>query len=153
MAHDALMQPESRAAFRRILNHGWTDAIRTRYPDGAVYTFWDYTGRLLAARRRLPHRPSAALARRPPTACSMPASTRNIAAARRPATTRRPGSVSKAERAWPSALHELVAAELAEPVDPRVADMAAAIAARYRRRGAGGAVLRLVPAGSASSAG
>jgi exodeoxyribonuclease-3 len=42
MASDALMQPESRAAFRRILNQGWTDAIRARYPDGAVYTFWDY---------------------------------------------------------------------------------------------------------------
>jgi exodeoxyribonuclease-3 len=42
MAHDALMQPESRAAFRRILNQGWTDAIRARYPEGAVYTFWDY---------------------------------------------------------------------------------------------------------------
>ncbi|HEV2746140.1 MAG TPA: exodeoxyribonuclease III [Allosphingosinicella sp.] len=43
MAHDALMQPESRAGFRRILHQGWTDAIRARYPDGAVYTFWDYT--------------------------------------------------------------------------------------------------------------
>jgi exodeoxyribonuclease-3 len=43
MAHDALMQPESRAAFRRILHQGWTDAIRTRHPEGAVYTFWDYT--------------------------------------------------------------------------------------------------------------
>jgi len=42
MASDALMQPESRAAFRRILNQGWTDAIRVRYPEGAVYTFWDY---------------------------------------------------------------------------------------------------------------
>jgi exodeoxyribonuclease III len=43
MARDALMQPESRAAFRRILHQGWTDSIRARYPDGAVYTFWDYT--------------------------------------------------------------------------------------------------------------
>jgi exodeoxyribonuclease-3 len=43
MAHDALMQPESRAAFRTILYQGWTDAIRARSPDGAVYTFWDYT--------------------------------------------------------------------------------------------------------------
>ena len=43
MAKDALMQPESRAAFRTILNGGWTDAIRVRYPEGAVYTFWDYT--------------------------------------------------------------------------------------------------------------
>jgi exodeoxyribonuclease-3 len=43
MAHDALMQPESRARWRRMSHGGWTDAIRTRYPDGAVYTFWDYT--------------------------------------------------------------------------------------------------------------
>jgi exodeoxyribonuclease-3 len=43
MRHDALMHPESRAAYRRILNLGFTDAIRARYPDGAVYTFWDYT--------------------------------------------------------------------------------------------------------------
>lgn len=42
MAEDALMQPESRAAWRRILNQGWTDALRTRHPVGAVYTFWDY---------------------------------------------------------------------------------------------------------------
>ena len=43
MRHDALMQPESRAAFRRILNLGFTDAVRARYPAGAIYTFWDYT--------------------------------------------------------------------------------------------------------------
>ncbi len=43
MAKDALMQPESQAAFRTIVNQGWTDAIRVRYPEGAVYTFWDYT--------------------------------------------------------------------------------------------------------------
>jgi exodeoxyribonuclease III len=43
MAHDALMQPESREAFRRILNLGFTDSIRARYPEGAIYTFWDYT--------------------------------------------------------------------------------------------------------------
>lgn len=42
MANDALMQPESRAAFRRMVNAGWTDAIRTRFPTGPVYTFWDY---------------------------------------------------------------------------------------------------------------
>jgi len=43
MAHDALLQPETRAAYRRILYQGWTDAIRARHPDGHVYTFWDYT--------------------------------------------------------------------------------------------------------------
>jgi exodeoxyribonuclease III len=42
MASDALMQPESRAAFRRLVNTGWTDAVRTRFPSGPVYTFWDY---------------------------------------------------------------------------------------------------------------
>jgi exodeoxyribonuclease-3 len=43
MASDALAQPESRAALRRILNLGFTDALRARYPKGALYTFWDYT--------------------------------------------------------------------------------------------------------------
>ncbi len=42
MASDALSQPESRAALRRILNLGFTDAIRARYPTGQVYTYWDY---------------------------------------------------------------------------------------------------------------
>jgi exodeoxyribonuclease-3 len=39
---DALLQPESRAAFRRLLDQGWTDAIRACHPTGPVYTFWDY---------------------------------------------------------------------------------------------------------------
>ncbi len=43
MAHDALLQPETRAAFRQIMFQGWIDAIRARYPEGPVYTFWDYT--------------------------------------------------------------------------------------------------------------
>jgi exodeoxyribonuclease-3 len=42
MQHDALMQPESRDAYRRILNDGWTDAIDTLNPAGGVWTFWDY---------------------------------------------------------------------------------------------------------------
>ncbi|MDB5413825.1 MAG: Exodeoxyribonuclease [Rubritepida sp.] len=41
-ARDALVQPESRAAFRRLLDQGWTDALRTIHPSGPVYTFWDY---------------------------------------------------------------------------------------------------------------
>jgi exodeoxyribonuclease-3 len=41
-ADDALMQPESRAAFARLLGQGWTDAIRTLHPDARIYTFWDY---------------------------------------------------------------------------------------------------------------
>lgn len=42
MANDALLQPESQAAFRRLRHQGWTDAIRARHPVGPVYTFWDY---------------------------------------------------------------------------------------------------------------
>ncbi|WP_134724517.1 exodeoxyribonuclease III [Paracoccus luteus] len=41
---DALFLPESRAAFRRIVNQGWTDAIRIRAPQATrgPFTFWDY---------------------------------------------------------------------------------------------------------------
>jgi len=39
---DALLQPESRAAWRRLLDQGWTDAIRARHPEERIYTFWDY---------------------------------------------------------------------------------------------------------------
>jgi exodeoxyribonuclease III len=39
---DALLQPESRAAYRRLLDQGWTDAIRHKHPNDAIYTFWDY---------------------------------------------------------------------------------------------------------------
>jgi exodeoxyribonuclease-3 len=41
-ANDALLQPESRAAFRRLLDQGWTDAIRALHPVDPMYTFWDY---------------------------------------------------------------------------------------------------------------
>jgi exodeoxyribonuclease-3 len=41
-ADDALVQPASRDAFRRLLAQGWTDALRTLHPDAAIYTFWDY---------------------------------------------------------------------------------------------------------------
>ncbi|HEV7803251.1 MAG TPA: exodeoxyribonuclease III, partial [Burkholderiales bacterium] len=39
---NALVQPQPRAAFARLLEHGWTDAIRTLHPDEPMYTFWDY---------------------------------------------------------------------------------------------------------------
>jgi exonuclease III len=39
---DALLQPESRACYQRLLDQGWVDAIRHLYPDERVYTFWDY---------------------------------------------------------------------------------------------------------------
>ena len=42
MATDALMQPESRDAYSRLLADGWTDAVRTLNPRGGVWTYWDY---------------------------------------------------------------------------------------------------------------
>jgi exodeoxyribonuclease III len=42
MESDALMQPEPRQGYRRLLSQGWTDALRTRFPVGGVWTFWDY---------------------------------------------------------------------------------------------------------------
>jgi exodeoxyribonuclease III len=42
MADDALMQPESRAAFRRLSAQGWTDALHARHPNAPLWTFWDY---------------------------------------------------------------------------------------------------------------
>ena len=41
-AKDALVQPESRAALRRILEPGWVDAVRRLHPDAPMYTYWDY---------------------------------------------------------------------------------------------------------------
>jgi exodeoxyribonuclease-3 len=44
MANDALFQPESQQAFRRLINQGWTDALRAFHPDEPkLFTFWDYT--------------------------------------------------------------------------------------------------------------
>ena len=43
-AHDAVMQPEARQVWRRILHQGWTDALRSLHPrEEKLYTFWDYT--------------------------------------------------------------------------------------------------------------
>jgi exodeoxyribonuclease III len=39
---NALIQPESRALFARLLAQGWTDALRTLQPQGPLWTFWDY---------------------------------------------------------------------------------------------------------------
>ncbi len=39
---DALFRPETRAAFKNLVEQGWTDAIRKLYPDETIYTFWDY---------------------------------------------------------------------------------------------------------------
>ncbi len=40
--HDALLQPETRECYQRLLSQGWTDAIRHLFPDKAIFTFWDY---------------------------------------------------------------------------------------------------------------
>lgn len=39
---NALIQPESRQAFERLLSQGWTDAVREVFGDERVYTFWDH---------------------------------------------------------------------------------------------------------------
>ncbi len=41
-AEDALFRPESRAAFRRILHLGLTDAVMACDSRAGQYTFWDY---------------------------------------------------------------------------------------------------------------
>lgn len=42
---DALIQPESRRAFRQLIGRTWTDAIRHLHPGERIYTFWDYKRR------------------------------------------------------------------------------------------------------------
>ncbi len=39
---DALLQPQPREAYRRLLAQGWTDSLRARHPEERIYTFWDY---------------------------------------------------------------------------------------------------------------
>ena len=41
-ADDALVQPESRAKYRQLLDQGWVDALRSQHPDERIYTYWDY---------------------------------------------------------------------------------------------------------------
>jgi exodeoxyribonuclease III len=40
--NNALIQPESREAFARLLAQGWIDALRKPHSDGPLWTFWDY---------------------------------------------------------------------------------------------------------------
>jgi exodeoxyribonuclease III len=40
--NDALLQPETRDAYRRLLGQGWIDAIHQLHPNEPMYTFWDY---------------------------------------------------------------------------------------------------------------
>jgi exodeoxyribonuclease III len=42
MRDDALRQPESIAAYRRMMGDGWTDALASHYPSGGIWTYWDY---------------------------------------------------------------------------------------------------------------
>jgi len=37
---DAVMQPESRAAWQRLLAEGWIDATRALHPRERIYTYW-----------------------------------------------------------------------------------------------------------------
>ena len=39
---DALLQPQSRERYRRLLAQGWVDALRRQFPEERIYTFWDY---------------------------------------------------------------------------------------------------------------
>ena len=39
---NALLQPEPRKAYARLLAQGWTDSLRDRFRSERVYTFWDY---------------------------------------------------------------------------------------------------------------
>ncbi|MEP6484624.1 MAG: exodeoxyribonuclease III [Rudaea sp.] len=39
---DALLQPESRECYERLLKQGWLDSLRHQHPDEKIFTFWDY---------------------------------------------------------------------------------------------------------------
>jgi exodeoxyribonuclease-3 len=39
---DALLQPQSRTAYERLLAQGWSDALREMHPGERIYTFWDF---------------------------------------------------------------------------------------------------------------
>ncbi len=40
--NNALFRPETKEAYKELVEQGWTDAIRSLYPNERVYTFWDY---------------------------------------------------------------------------------------------------------------
>jgi exodeoxyribonuclease-3 len=39
---DALFQPALKETFAQLVGSGWLDALRSRYPDQHVYTFWKH---------------------------------------------------------------------------------------------------------------
>ena len=88
---DALFAPEVRAAWFRLADQGWIDALRTIHGDALIYTFWDYFRNAFArnAGLRIDH---SLLSPRSLLAWAAPASTRTYAAGRRRAITRRRGS-------------------------------------------------------------
>lgn len=52
-AGDALIRPESREAWRRLINLGLTDAMRALHPQEPCYTYWDYQAGALQRDRGL----------------------------------------------------------------------------------------------------
>jgi exodeoxyribonuclease-3 len=40
--NDALLQPQPRAAFKRLLRQGWTDAVRTIHREDPKFSYWSY---------------------------------------------------------------------------------------------------------------
>ena len=39
---DALLQPQTRAAYEKLLAQGWVDSLRKCHPEERIYTFWDF---------------------------------------------------------------------------------------------------------------
>jgi exodeoxyribonuclease III len=39
---DALLQPQTREAYQRLLAQGWIDSLRKCHPEERIYTFWDF---------------------------------------------------------------------------------------------------------------
>jgi exodeoxyribonuclease-3 len=40
--NDALFRIETREAYGRLIDQGWTDAIRHLHPDAKINTYWDF---------------------------------------------------------------------------------------------------------------
>jgi exodeoxyribonuclease III len=40
--NNALFRAETREAYKDLIDQGWTDALRSLYPNERIYTFWDY---------------------------------------------------------------------------------------------------------------
>jgi exodeoxyribonuclease-3 len=42
LKYDAVFLPETKEAYRRLLEQGWTDSLRALNPETKIFTFWDY---------------------------------------------------------------------------------------------------------------